>query len=69
VNNSIARSLPVKFVGALIALIGCHFGLITRGGTEGVGRSTTRTVVATSIAILISDFVLTRALILVFPGK
>ena len=61
--------LKTPVFGALIALIGCHFGLITRGGTEGVGRSTTRTVVATSIAILISDFVLTRALILVFPGK
>lgn len=49
--------------GFLIAMIGCHFGLGTRGGTEGVGLSTTRTVVAVSIAILISDFFLTKALI------
>src|SRR5262249_3175427 len=39
------------FFGAIIALVGCHFGLITRGGTEGVGQSTTRTVVVTSISI------------------
>ncbi len=54
------------FFGALIALIGCHFGLITRGGTEGVGQATTRTVVAISIAILISDFFLTKVSILIF---
>ena len=57
------------FFGAIIALIGCHFGLITRGGTEGVGQATTRTVVAISIAILISDFFLTKVSILIFPGR
>ncbi len=56
------------FFGAIIALAGCHFGLVTRGGTEGVGQATTRTVVATSIAILIADFFLTKLSILLFPG-
>lgn len=50
--------------GFLIAIIGCHFGLRTSGGTEGVGLSTTRTVVAVSIAILIADFFLTKLLII-----
>jgi phospholipid/cholesterol/gamma-HCH transport system permease protein len=45
--------------GFIIAIIGCHFGLHTTGGTEGVGQSTTRTVVAVSIAILIADYFLT----------
>ncbi len=49
--------------GFLIAIIGCHFGLHTTGGTEGVGSSTTRTVVAVSIAILVADFLLTNALL------
>jgi len=48
--------------GFLIAIIGCHFGLRTTGGTEGVGLSTTRTVVAVSIAILVADFLLTKIL-------
>jgi phospholipid/cholesterol/gamma-HCH transport system permease protein len=52
------------FFGYLIAIIGCHFGLRTTGGTEGVGLSTTRTVVAVSIAILIADLLLTKLLIL-----
>ncbi|WP_438018167.1 MlaE family lipid ABC transporter permease subunit [Sorangium sp. So ce315] len=57
------------FFGAIIALVGCHFGLITRGGTEGVGHSTTRTVVVTSIAILIADFFLTKMSIMFFPSR
>jgi len=48
------------FFGFIIGIIGCHFGLKTRGGTEGVGRSTTSTVVAVSIAILVADFMLTK---------
>jgi phospholipid/cholesterol/gamma-HCH transport system permease protein len=46
--------------GAIIALVGCHFGLVTTGGTEGVGKSTTRSVVVISISILIADFFLTK---------
>lgn len=48
------------FFGAIIALVGCHFGMRTRGGTAGVGSSTTTTVVVTSIMILIWDFFLTK---------
>jgi phospholipid/cholesterol/gamma-HCH transport system permease protein len=50
--------------GFLIAILGCHFGLRTTGGTEGVGLSTTRTVVVVSIAILIADLLMTKIFIL-----
>mgnify|MGYP000314177983 CR=1 FL=1 len=39
------------FFGVAIAIIGCYNGMTTRGGTEGVGQSTTRTVVAAAIAL------------------
>jgi phospholipid/cholesterol/gamma-HCH transport system permease protein len=55
------------FFGAIIALVGCHFGMTTRGGTAGVGDSTTRTVVVISITILIADFWLTKLAILAWP--
>jgi phospholipid/cholesterol/gamma-HCH transport system permease protein len=55
------------FFGAIIALVGCHFGMTTRGGTAGVGNSTTRTVVVISITILIADFWLTKVAILFWP--
>jgi phospholipid/cholesterol/gamma-HCH transport system permease protein len=48
--------------GFLIATVGCQQGFYTSGGAEGVGRSTTAAVVVASIAILVSDFFLTRVL-------
>jgi phospholipid/cholesterol/gamma-HCH transport system permease protein len=54
------------FFGFIIGVLGCHFGLKTRGGTEGVGRSTTSTVVAVSIAILVADFFLTKLFLRIF---
>lgn len=48
------------FFGFLIAILGCHFGMTTRGGTEGVGRATTTSVVVVSIGVLVADSVLTQ---------
>ncbi len=46
--------------GFLIGVVGCYYGLETRGGTEGLGRSTTGTVVTSSLVVFISDFFLTK---------
>ncbi len=54
--------IKAAFFGLLISVIGCEKGFFTRGGAEGVGRSTTQAVVLASIAILISDFFLTKLL-------
>jgi phospholipid/cholesterol/gamma-HCH transport system permease protein len=54
--------------GFIIAIVGCHYGLTTKGGTEGVGQSTTRTVVVVSIAILVADYFLTRLFVSILPG-
>jgi len=54
--------------GLIISIVGCHFGLRTTGGTEGVGLSTTRTVVVVSIAILVADFMMTKMFILLTPS-
>ena len=50
---------PLVF-GTIIALVGCHCGLRTYGGTQGVGRSTTQAVVNASVLILLFDFLLSR---------
>lgn len=50
------------FFGWVIAMVACFMGLRTRGGTVGVGSATTRAVVTASIAVLISDFFLTKLL-------
>jgi phospholipid/cholesterol/gamma-HCH transport system permease protein len=52
--------------GFLVPLIGCYNGLATEGGTEGLGRATTDTVVEVAMAVIISDFFLTKLLIILF---
>ena len=51
------------FLGFIIVSIGCHVGLRTKGGTQGVGRATTSAVVAASVTVLVVDFFVTRLLI------
>jgi len=52
------------FFGYFIGIIACHNGLTVTGGADGVGRATTRTVVAASITVLVSDFFLTKLFML-----
>jgi phospholipid/cholesterol/gamma-HCH transport system permease protein len=51
------------FLGFAIVSIGCHVGLRTSGGTQGVGRSTTNAVVASSVAVIAVDYLVTQLLI------
>ena len=44
---------------AVISMIACYQGLSTEGGAEGVGRSTTKSVVTSFILIIIADALLT----------
>ncbi|NLY95415.1 MAG: ABC transporter permease [Myxococcales bacterium] len=48
------------FFGMLVGVVGCHFGMGTRGGTVGVGKATTQTVVAAAITVLVADAILTQ---------
>jgi len=50
---------PVIF-GFIIAMIGCYTGLNTSGGAEGVGAAAKRTVVLSSVLILVTDFFLAK---------
>ena len=57
--QDIMMGLIKPFVfGYIIVAVGCYLGLSTRGGTQGVGRSTTRSVVMASVLILASDYFL-----------
>jgi phospholipid/cholesterol/gamma-HCH transport system permease protein len=41
--------------GLTVTSVGCFFGFATSGGAEGVGRSTTRSVVVSSMILLVLD--------------
>jgi phospholipid/cholesterol/gamma-HCH transport system permease protein len=54
------------FFGIVVTLIGCYNGLATEGGTEGLGRATTATVVHVTMGVIVSDFFLTKLLLIIF---
>jgi len=54
------------FFGGIVTLIGCYNGLSTTGGTEGLGRATTATVVHCTMGVIISDFFLTKLMLMIF---
>ncbi len=56
---------PLVF-GFIIATVGCYYGMSTKGGTQGVGRSTTQAVVVSSVLIIFVDFIISRLMIGIF---
>lgn len=54
------------FFGFTIGSISCYYGISTYGGAEGVGRSATRAVMASSLAILFMDFLISKAIITLY---
>ncbi len=59
VKDILTGLLKSAVFGMLIAMVACYQGLSTEGGAEGVGRSTTRSVVTSFILIILADAVLT----------
>jgi phospholipid/cholesterol/gamma-HCH transport system permease protein len=70
--SSVTKALYLKDVwmglikpfvfGLIIVTIACHVGLRTTGGTAGVGKSTTLSVVAGSVVVIAADFFVTQIL-------
>jgi phospholipid/cholesterol/gamma-HCH transport system permease protein len=59
--NDLAQGLLKPLVFAMvISLVGCYYGMQTKGGTQGVGRATTQAVVVASVWIFILTFFITR---------
>lgn len=57
-KDVLAGLLKSTVFGGVTALLGCHIGFRTAGGAEGVGQSTIRSFVTSSVMILILDYVL-----------
>jgi phospholipid/cholesterol/gamma-HCH transport system permease protein len=49
-------------LGFVIVTVACHVGLRTRGGTQGVGKATTVSVVAGSVGVIAVDYFVTQVL-------
>jgi len=53
--------------GFIIGAVSCFQGMRTTGGTAGVGRSATSSVVLSSLFIIVADVVLVRLIQFLFP--
>jgi phospholipid/cholesterol/gamma-HCH transport system permease protein len=62
-NDVVTGLVKPMVFGFIISTVGCYYGMSTKGGTQGVGRSTTQAVVASSVLILAVDAVLTQLFI------
>lgn len=66
-ENIFSGMIKPFIFGYLIACISCYMGLATRGGARGLRQATTTAVVLSTIIIIVTDFMLTRVL-LIFLG-
>jgi len=62
-NNALEGLVKPVVFGFIIGMVGCFFGLRTKGGTRGVGESTTKAVVAASIMVIVADFFLSKIIL------
>ena len=53
--------------GLIIGVVACFQGMRTRGGTEGVGRAATSSVVLASLFVILADVLLVRLILVFFP--
>jgi len=71
-DAALSDFLPPTFkttvFGLIIGFVACFQGMRTRGGTAGVGRSATSSVVISSLFIILADVILVRLIQVVFPS-
>lgn len=62
-NDILPPTLKTTTFGLIIGLVSCFQGMRTRGGTEGVGRSATNSVVLSSLIIIVADVLLVQLIL------
>jgi phospholipid/cholesterol/gamma-HCH transport system permease protein len=60
-------TLKTTVFGFIIATISSYLGFSATGGTEGVGDASTRSVVLSSILIILIDVILVRVIFFFYP--
>ena len=66
-NDFFPPTFKTAIFGLIIGLVSSFQGMRTQGGTEGVGRSATSSVVLCSLFIILADVVLVRIIQVLFP--
>jgi phospholipid/cholesterol/gamma-HCH transport system permease protein len=68
-TDFIPATLKTAVFGLIIGTIGCYLGFTTTQGTEGVGRTSTRSVVLSSIFIIVTNVVLVKLIFFLYPAS
>ncbi len=66
-SDFLAPTLRTAAFGLIIGVIACFQGMRSQGGTEGVGRSATSSVVISSLFVMLADVVLMKFILVFFP--
>ncbi len=64
----VPATLKTMVFGFIIATVSSYLGFTTESGTEGVGRASTRSVVLSSMVIIVANVILVRLIFFLFPG-
>lgn len=65
-DDVLPPTLKTAVYGVIIGCVSCFQGMRTHGGTEGVGRSATSSVVLSSLFIILADVLLVRLIVVFF---
>jgi phospholipid/cholesterol/gamma-HCH transport system permease protein len=66
-SDFLAPTFRTAVFGLIIGVIACFQGMRSQGGTEGVGRSATSSVVLSSLFVMLADVILTKLILVFFP--
>jgi phospholipid/cholesterol/gamma-HCH transport system permease protein len=66
-DDFIPPVVKTSVFGFIIGVVACFQGMRTKGGTEGVGRSATSSVVLSSLFVILADVILVRLILVFFP--
>jgi|SRR5665213_1998919 len=66
-SDFLAPTFRTCVFGLIIGLVACFQGMHTKGGTEGVGRSATSSVVLSSLFVILADVILVKLILIFFP--
>ena len=62
-------TLKTAVFGYLIATISCFYGYMTNEGSEGVRKAATKSVVISSLVIILADVILVKCIFFLFPDS
>jgi phospholipid/cholesterol/gamma-HCH transport system permease protein len=66
--NYVLPTMKTVVFGFIIGTVSSYLGYTTTGGSEGIGRASTRSVVFSSMVLIVINVLLVRIIFVLFPG-